>query len=315
MDRPVLGLTLPLGQAAGWARRARTPGAKVGDDGMGRDGTDRLLTIGEFSRRSRLSLKALRLYERLGLLVPDRVDATGYRRYREGQLAAARLVVMLRRLDMPLARVAEVLAAAGPRAAEVLGDYWDETERRFASQRALVAHLRIRLTGGEGRYDMYQVKQRDVPDQVVVTEQRHILVPELSAWLSEAMVRNEKAAQALGGVSGPGFVIFYGEVSEDSRPRHRPAVGRLGRDGRGPAPGRGARRAGPHRHRAGVPVRRQVSTIVTAPRRRGGLASPRSTVYQLHRVRGKECACHAESRCGGRSPQWPPARSCWAPRS
>src|SRR5688572_3627537 len=122
MDRPVLGLTLPLGQAAGWARRARTPGAKVGDDGMGHDGTDRLLTIGEVSRRSRLSLKALRPYERLGLLVPDRVDATGYRRYREGQLAAARLVVMLRRLDMPLARVAEVLAAAGPRAAEVLGD-------------------------------------------------------------------------------------------------------------------------------------------------------------------------------------------------
>jgi DNA-binding transcriptional MerR regulator len=183
---------------------------------MGNDG-DRLLSTGEFSRRSRLSLKALRLYERLGLLTPDRVDGAGsYRRYRESQLATARLVVMLRRLDMPLARVADVLAAPGPRAAELLGDYWDETERRFASQRTLVAHLRIRLTGGEGRYDMYEIKQRDVPDQVVLTEQRHILVPELSAWLGEAMVRLEKAAQAFGGVAGPGFVIYYGEVSEDS---------------------------------------------------------------------------------------------------
>jgi DNA-binding transcriptional MerR regulator len=183
---------------------------------MGNDGADHLLSIGEFARRSRLSLKALRLYERLGLLAPDRVDATGYRRYRENQLATARLVVMLRRLDMPLARIAEVLAASGPRAAEVLGEYWDETERRFASQRTLVAHLRIRLMGGEGRYDMYEVKQRDVPDQVVLSEQRHILVPELSPWLGEAMDRLQKAAQGFGGVVGPGFVIYYGEVSEDS---------------------------------------------------------------------------------------------------
>jgi DNA-binding transcriptional MerR regulator len=180
-------------------------------------GVSPLLSIGEFARRSRLSLKALRLYERLGLLIPDRIDGQGrYRRYRESQLATARLVALLRRLDMPLVRVAEVLAAPGPGAVEVLDGYWDETERRFASQRTLVAHLRIRLLGGEGRYDMAEVKQRDVPDQVVLTEQRHILVPDLSAWLGEAMVRLEKAAQAFGGVAGPGFVIFYGEVSEDS---------------------------------------------------------------------------------------------------
>src|SRR5213083_1161504 len=53
---------------------------------------DRLLSIGEFARRSRLSMKALRLYDRLGLLAPDHVDpATGYRRYREHQLGTARL--------------------------------------------------------------------------------------------------------------------------------------------------------------------------------------------------------------------------------
>lgn len=55
---------------------------------------EHLLTIGEFARRSRLSLKALRLYERLGLLNPAVVDpANGYRRYREEQLFTARLIV------------------------------------------------------------------------------------------------------------------------------------------------------------------------------------------------------------------------------
>ena len=32
------------------------------------------ISIGEFARRSRLSLKALRLYDERGVLVPSRVD-------------------------------------------------------------------------------------------------------------------------------------------------------------------------------------------------------------------------------------------------
>ena len=40
------------------------------------------VSIGEFARRSRLSVKALRLYDELGVLVPARVDeASGYRYY------------------------------------------------------------------------------------------------------------------------------------------------------------------------------------------------------------------------------------------
>ena len=59
------------------------------------------MTIGELAARSRLSTKALRLYDRLGLLEPARVDpATGYRIHAEGQVADARLIALLRRIDM-----------------------------------------------------------------------------------------------------------------------------------------------------------------------------------------------------------------------
>ena len=45
------------------------------------------VSIGEFARRSRLSLKALRLYDELGVLVPSRVDqVSGYRYYDTAQL-------------------------------------------------------------------------------------------------------------------------------------------------------------------------------------------------------------------------------------
>ena len=69
------------------------------------------ISIGEFARRSRLSLKALRLYDERGVLVPARVDqASGYRYYGTAQLDEARLVVMLRQLQLPLAAVKELLA-------------------------------------------------------------------------------------------------------------------------------------------------------------------------------------------------------------
>src|SRR5262249_39648581 len=127
---------------------------------------DRLLGIGDFSRRSRLSPKALRLYDRLGVLEPAHVDEeNGYRRYLESQLPPAGLVAVLRRLDMPLATVADVLAAPEDRRAELLDRYWVDVEHRVAHQRELVAHLRIRLRGHEGSYDMYEIHERDVPEQ------------------------------------------------------------------------------------------------------------------------------------------------------
>jgi DNA-binding transcriptional MerR regulator len=178
---------------------------------------DPLLSIGEFSRRSRLSPKALRLYERRGLLVPAQVDAdTRYRSYRESQLETARLIALLRGLDMPLAIVADLVAAPDMERVRVLDDYWAREETRLASQRTLVAHLRIQLAGEEGSYDMYEIQERDVPEQVVLAEQRHVLVPDLPDWIAAAGTRLVDAADAHGGVAGPMFVIYHGEVSEDS---------------------------------------------------------------------------------------------------
>ncbi|MEV0680722.1 MerR family transcriptional regulator [Actinosynnema sp. NPDC050436] len=177
----------------------------------------RLLGTGEFARRSRLSLKALRLYERQGLVVPAEVDpSNGYRRYREDQLAHARLVLLLRRLDMPLAEVARVVAAPVEERAALLDGYWDEVERRVAVQRHLAAYLHVLMSAGEGLSEMFQVEQRDVPEQVVLTEQRHVLQPALTGWIQEGMDRLLGATAQFGGLSAAGLVIYHGEVTEDS---------------------------------------------------------------------------------------------------
>ena len=47
-----------------------------------------MLTIGEFSRLSRVSPRMLRHYDALGLLRPEAVGENGYRYYRQEQLSA-----------------------------------------------------------------------------------------------------------------------------------------------------------------------------------------------------------------------------------
>jgi DNA-binding transcriptional MerR regulator len=79
---------------------------------MEQEAPDGWLTVGHLARRSGLTVKALRHYDRIRLLRPAAVDgATGYRRYRGDQVAEARLVHLLRSLDLPLDQVRTAVAA------------------------------------------------------------------------------------------------------------------------------------------------------------------------------------------------------------
>ncbi|MEV6538636.1 MerR family transcriptional regulator [Streptomyces sp. NPDC051665] len=179
---------------------------------------DDLLTIGAFAARARLSAKALRLYDRLGLLAPAHVDeVSGYRYYRADQVERARLVALLRQLDMPLARVAEVVEAHGTDAAELLAAYWTDVETRIAGQRTLAEYLRARLSGRSSEmYGTFVVETVEVPEQVLITETRHTLADELPAWIGASLGRLEAAAKECGGVSAAPFVVYHAEVSMES---------------------------------------------------------------------------------------------------
>ncbi|WP_330457663.1 MerR family transcriptional regulator [Streptomyces sp. NBC_00820] len=105
------------------------------------------LTIGAFAKACRLTPKALRLYDELGLLRPARVDPdTGYRYYAVEQLPRARLVAWLRRLGMPLAEIRTVCALDTAGAAREIRAYWARVEAETAARRDLAAFLVDQLT-------------------------------------------------------------------------------------------------------------------------------------------------------------------------
>ena len=174
-----------------------------------------LMTIGAFAERTRLSAKALRLYDRLGLVRPARTDpVSGYRFYREDQVDDARLVALLRRLGMPLPVIADVVGKPPGDAAEAIGRYWAEIESATAERRILVSYLQARLTGGA--MASYDIQTRTIPERRLVAVTRHVHAHEAGPFFGDAFARLRAAGPGIEGIAGCPFAVYYGEVSDDS---------------------------------------------------------------------------------------------------
>lgn len=175
------------------------------------------MSIGEFARRSRLSAKALRLYDELDLLPPARVDEdSGYRFYEPGQLPQASLIAALRRLQFPLAEIKAILSLEPVQAAERVRELWAATEAEHTNRSALAAYLIDELSGR--RSVMYEVNAREIPDRTLLCVKRNV-AGEQAAWAFGkefiALLRQYQLPR-IEGRAGAFFCIYWGEVSEDS---------------------------------------------------------------------------------------------------
>ena len=174
------------------------------------------ISIGEFARRSRLSLKALRLYDERGVLVPARVDqASGYRYYDTAQLDDARLVVMLRQLQVPLAAVKELLACDPADAAARIAEHWRDAEAAHDARRDLADYLVSRLRGK--RSVMYEVGMREMPERSLLCLKRNVDDQGQWAFGKEFIaILRERPLPKIEGREGAAFCIQWGWVNADS---------------------------------------------------------------------------------------------------
>jgi DNA-binding transcriptional MerR regulator len=174
------------------------------------------VSIGEFARRSRLSVKALRLYDKRRVLVPARVDnASGYRYYDVAQLETASLVAMLRQLGLSLAAIRKLVACDPGDAAKQIAAHWRKVESAHDARRELADYLVNRLSGKD--YVMYEVATREIPERSVLCLKRN--VDEKGAWaLGKEFISilRERPLPKMEGREGAMFSIYWGEVSADS---------------------------------------------------------------------------------------------------
>ncbi|MEO6122496.1 MAG: MerR family transcriptional regulator [Ilumatobacteraceae bacterium] len=175
------------------------------------------LTISEFARSTRLTVKALRIYDDNGLLRPVDVDpSNGYRWYGVEQISTALMIGLLRGADMGLAEIALLLRdlASNPEvAAKRLGRYLEVLELQHTGRRLLIHHIHASIT--KEPHTMFEIKTRHVPATRVMSIQRRLHAHETDAFVAEA-----KAAFAdlLSGqaATGPLTLIFHGVVDMDN---------------------------------------------------------------------------------------------------
>lgn len=177
---------------------------------------EELLSIGEFGRRTRLTAKALRIYDQLGLLSPAITDAaTGYRRYRPEQVRTGQLISVLRGADVSLADIGlivEDVVRDADAAVRRLDGLLADLAHRHADRQLLIRHVQATLS--QGGDPMFPVQTRHVPAQRVLSIQRRLHGHETDAFVREA---KKAFAERLAGAAptGPFTLIFHGVVDAD----------------------------------------------------------------------------------------------------
>jgi DNA-binding transcriptional MerR regulator len=175
-----------------------------------------VIRIGSFARIAQVSTRALRLYDKLGLLKPAQVDpSTDYRYYSIDQLPRLNRILALKDLGFSLDQIAEVLRSdlSAEQLRGMLTMKRAEVERRVADEQAQLARIaaRLRQIEQEDTLDSYEVVVKRIEPQWIAAVSGVIsdyitsepifiqLFAELDAYLAYSGVRN----------IGPRIGLFY----------------------------------------------------------------------------------------------------------
>jgi len=108
--------------------------------------------IGDFSQVTRLTVKTLRYYHEIGLLVPSRIEASGYRWYDEAAVRRVTLIQKMKGLGFSLEEIQGVLRGSQDDSDLVafVRRHLAEVEGRLARDRAIRHQLTVLLSTETG---------------------------------------------------------------------------------------------------------------------------------------------------------------------
>jgi DNA-binding transcriptional MerR regulator len=174
------------------------------------------LSIGDFSRMTYLSVKALRHYHDIGVLEPAEIDpSSGYRFYLPSQVGIAQMIRRLRDLGMPLDEVRTILQSPDPQTREsTLVAHLRRMEEQLAETQQTVASLRTLLQ--QRPSDGLAVERRVLAATPALAITEHVPSAEAVAWWMDAYAVLHKALRSAGADrSGPDGALWPAEFFED----------------------------------------------------------------------------------------------------
>lgn len=172
------------------------------------------MAIGDFSRATHLSVKALRHYHDVELLSPLEVDRrTGYRFYGTDQIKHAQVIRNLRKLEMPVEEVKAVLRASDQvERDEIIVAHLKRMEAQLESTRQTVSLLRAML----GPPMTINVEHRSVPGMLAAAVTERVQLSAINTWWSAAFEEIYDVLRAgEQQPEGPGGGIYSTELFTD----------------------------------------------------------------------------------------------------
>jgi DNA-binding transcriptional MerR regulator/effector-binding domain-containing protein len=169
------------------------------------------LAIGDFSRMTHLSVKALRHYHDLGLLEPAEIDpSSGYRFYAPAQVQVAQVIRRFRDLGMSLDEIKAVLRAPDvPTRNQLIAAHLQRMESQLVQVQAMVGSLRSLL---ERPPATIAVEQRSVGRARALAIVDHVSMLDLDAWWDAAFRELDGTLAAVGvSPAGPRAALYSAE--------------------------------------------------------------------------------------------------------
>lgn len=175
-----------------------------------------LVPIGRFSQLTRLTVKALRLYDELELLRPAQVDSdSGYRYYSITQTQTARRIRLLRSIEMPLE---EIRAVVETRDLATERDLLERHEQRLVEHiKEYQRHLALlhALMSGKEETMSYEIKLKEAAPQPIASIRLYTKQQDLGCVLPPAIDRIIAYLASAGEATAGAPVAIYHTFTEE----------------------------------------------------------------------------------------------------
>lgn len=178
---------------------------------------ENLMPIGRFSRMTRLSIKALRLYDEMGLLRPASVDeSSGYRYYSPTQAGRAEAIRTLRGADMALDDIKRVLNTAPPVSSKILEEHQQRLADRLSEDQRRLSFLG-ELIDGRRQLMPYEVNVEEKDDSKVAALRVHTSLASVATAVRDGFGALISAVQGQGSTpTAPPFIIYHDVIDEET---------------------------------------------------------------------------------------------------
>ncbi|MBC1502052.1 MerR family transcriptional regulator [Listeria weihenstephanensis] len=180
-----------------------------------------MFQIGEFSKLANVSIRSLRHYDKIGLLIPEKINTeTNYRHYSASQLQTINKIQKLKEIGLSLSVIKEILASGSNtetiQAHFAIRELELQEELETIKQQNLLLESSLAVLKDDSAKLNYHVVQKEIPKRFVASVRDTIPTFANEGWLWERLYKEIIPQQVQFSKEPYNMAIFHDETYLDA---------------------------------------------------------------------------------------------------